>query len=708
MKTTIPDQASLHTDPEFRANLAKFLLSLIQSFLRTGYYTPDHPEAKNSKLGLYEDFQRLFTKKGELTFLVRHDHEGEEIQIEGIMPEAQSLDSLMLRGMAEMYTPKFTKFLERKDLISLTIKSTMSRTEFTNFVDLMGEPIFVDTHEKKDKEMFSHTLKERGIVNISYIFNEEFLAIKRKIPYRAQIALTRLKKDFNMIPFFYDLDEEDLKKIRRQTIQDITRPIQSTDVIYPVLMNSDLAQTKELKESEINEEMIASISDEVLLNTSKTLLKETLRNGGAEPHEGKAIELARQFASSLNQRKIEGRESILEEYFRHKLVPLEQLPQAMQRKYKFDQSVKKFLKHSDSFLDKFDNIEDGKRYLQIARSLTKIIPELIHRDRYKEVLEIITRIDRHFDEKKDLSLYAGQILDEIEGGEILQLLKEKFLTGKEEICQAIAPIFGRLHAGSVPYLLSLLKQSGSSLVRRHAGEILAQIDTSAVNRILDELGQNEVATKSSIDILHVLGGIECEEWVEPLVSIVGTYLKNKNPSIREEALAVYYKIMGGGGEALYKDSLNDTNVGVQKKAIQYLGEIKSATALEKLLEMLKQAEDSPSDRNSQIEASLFRTLGFYGNFELPGIGLLEDFLLDILDRRLNLGTLKFIKKKKNPLSDGAVGVICETLGEIGTNKSSEILQKLEKQQDKEWNSKAKEALIMIVEREEGESLIEAP
>jgi HEAT repeat protein len=697
MKTTSPEPASLYSDPESKANLAKFLLQLIQSFLRTGYYTPDHPEAKNAKLGLYEDFQRLFTKKGELTFMVGHDHGGKEILIEGMMAEAQPLDALMLRGMAEMYTPKFTKFLERKDLISLTLKSTMSRTEFTHFVDLMGEPIFVDTHEKKDKERFSQTLKERGIVNISYIFSEEFLAIKRKIPYRAQIALTRLKKDFNMIPLFYNLDEEGLKKIRRQIIQDIARPIQTTDVIYHVLMNCDLAHTKELKESAINREMIAFISDEVLLDTCKTLLKEAVRNGGAEPHQEKAIALAKQLASSLNQRKIKGGAYIIEQLFRHKLLPLEQLPEAMQRKFKFDQYVQKFLKHSDSFLDKFDTIEDGERYLQIGRSLIKLIPELIHRDRYKEVLEIITRINRHHDGKRDISLYAGQILDEIEGGEILQSLKEKFLNGTEEICRAVGPIFAKLHAGSVPYLLSLLKQSGSSLVRRHAGEILAQIDPSAVNRIFEELGQKEVATKSSIDILHVLGGLECEEWVEPMANIVGRYLKNKNPSIREEALAVYYKIMGRGGEALYMDSLNDSNAGVQKKAIQYLGEIKSATALERLLEMLKQAEDSPSDRNSQIEASIFHALGFYGNIELPGIGLLEDFLLDILDRRLNLGTLKFIKKKKNPLSDGAVGVICETLGEIGTDKSSEILQKLEKQQDKEWNSKAKEALIKISE-----------
>jgi len=702
--------APIADDPhkELKAKLGEFLLSLIQGFLRTGFYTPDHPEAKKATVGLYEDFQDLFTGKGELTLLVRDDPEGKNILIEGVLPEIHNLNSLMFKGMAETYTPKFANFLERKDLISLTLKNTMTRTEFTNFVDVMGSPIFIDTQEKSDKERFSQILKERGIFNISYIFSEELLAIKRKIPWRSQIALSRLKKDFRMIPLFLDLDEEGLKKVRREIIRDIARPIQNTQVIFPVLMNTDLAETKEFKESEIDEEIIACLSDELLFKISQTLLEETVRHGETEPPQGKSVRLARQLASSLSLKEIKGRASILEEYFKHKLISFEQLPEATQRKIKFEQFTNKFLRNIEPVLNQFDRIQEREQYLRVARSFTRIIPELIRRDRYEEILKIITHIDRHFNEKKDLSIYAGQILEEIEGGEILQSLKGKFLTGTKEIRLAIAPILVKLRAGSVPHLLSLLRQSTDHLIRKHACEILLQIDSSAINLILDELNKREMATKSAIDIIRVLGEIKCDEWIQPLARTLQDYLNHESPRLREEALGVYYKIMGGDGEKLYLGGLNDTDTGVQKKAIQCLGGIKSEIALEKFLEMLKKAEDFPSDKDLQTEASLFRALSFYGNVGLPEIGSLEDFLLETLDRRLSLGPLKFLKKKKKPLSEGAVVAICETLGKIGTGKSRAVLQKLEKQKDGLWKNTAEEALIKIAEKEENKDSIKSP
>jgi HEAT repeat protein len=709
MEDTPPEPESFGAAPkpddphkEIKAKLGEFLLSLIQAFLRTGFYTSDHPEAKKAKVGLYEDFQGLFTGKDEITFLVRDDPEGKNILIEGVLPEAHNLNSLMLRGMAEMYAPKFAKFLERKDLISLTLKNDMAQTEFTNFVDVMGEPIFVDTHEQSDKERFSQILKERGIFNISYIFSEELLALKRKIPWRSQIALSRLKKDFRMIPLFLDLDEQGVRQVRRQIIQDIARPIRNMQVIFYVLMNTDLAETEEFRESEIDEEIIASLPDEFLFKLSQTLLKETHRHEEAEPSQEKSVRLAGQVVSSLNQREIKGRASIIEEYFKHKLIAFEQLPESTQRKIKFEQFTNKFLRNIDSFMDQFDKIQNREQYLQAARSFTRIIPELIRRDRYEEILKIITHIGRHLDEQKDISADAGQILEQIEKGEILQALKAKFLTGTNETRLAIAPILVKLRAGSIPHLLSLLRQSTDHLVRKHACEILLQIDSSAINRILDELNKREFATKSTIDILRVLGEIKSDEWIQPFASTLRSYLNHENPRLREEALGIYYKIMGGEGEELYLDLLNDTDIGVQKRAIQCLGGIKSRIALQKFLEMLKKAEDFPSDKDLQIEAFLFSVLGFYENIALPEMGLLEDFLLETLERRLSLGSLplKFLKKKKKSLSEGAVAAICGTLGKIGTDKSLAILRKLEKQKDKRWKNAAEEALVKIAERQE--------
>jgi hypothetical protein len=167
---------------KLHAKLTNFLLHLIQAFLRTGYYTPDHPESARAKEGLYQQFHILFEAEDELTFLVREEQEQKEVLVEGLLPEAQKLSRMMIKGMGELYVPKFAQYLERKDLISLTLKSRMGQTEFARFIDIMSDPALVDTRRKQDKERFTQTLLSQGILNISYIFNEELLALDREMP----------------------------------------------------------------------------------------------------------------------------------------------------------------------------------------------------------------------------------------------------------------------------------------------------------------------------------------------------------------------------------------------------------------------------------------------------------------------------------------------------------------------------------------------
>src|SRR5512139_3034867 len=100
---------------ELQSKLSDFVLHLIQAFLRTGYYTPEHPESKRTKEGLYQRFRDLFEGEDELTFLIKVEEEKEEIFVEGVLPEAQKLSRMMMKGMGELYVPKFAKYLERKD-----------------------------------------------------------------------------------------------------------------------------------------------------------------------------------------------------------------------------------------------------------------------------------------------------------------------------------------------------------------------------------------------------------------------------------------------------------------------------------------------------------------------------------------------------------------------------------------------------------------
>ena len=707
MKKTLSDtdiflRSQLKDDPyrEIKVKLAEFLLALIQAFLRTGYYTPDHPESQKAKVGLFEDFQNLFGARNELTFLVREEPGGKNILIEGVLPEVQDLNSLMISGMAEMYVPRFAKFLQNKDLLSLTLKNTMTETEFTNFVDLMGEPTFVDTQEKEDKERFSKTLQERGIFNISYVYNQELLAKERNIHWRSRIALTRLKKDFSLIPLYMDLDLEEMKKVRRQIIQDVFRPFQNAEAIYSVLTNSDLAETEEFMESDIDEEIIRCLSDDLLLKVAKVVLKGTFASVDGKAPQEKRVRLARQFASSLNLREIRERESILQEYVKCNLISIKHLPRAIQGKIRLEQITKKILEESKSFFIHFDKIEDSKKYLRVARAVTSIIPELIHRDQYEAILKIIIILDHHCNENKDRSVCAEQILDEISKGQIGLALKRKFIIGQKELCQAIAPIFLKLGIRFLPVLISILVRSHDHLVRKSVCEIIAQINPSAINFVLEKLAESGSETRAIRDTLRILEEIEPGAWMRPLTKTLLRYLIHENPYLRVEALKVYSRIKGAEGEALYLDFLNDRDVGVRKEAVLCLARVKSANGLGLCLEMLENTDDFALDKKGQLEACLYRALGFYGNLERPGMGSLEDFLLTTLDRRLRIGRLKLSTSKLKAIKPETIAAICEALGNIGTNKSLKILQKLNKQKDSPWKQKAEEALERIGEREE--------
>jgi hypothetical protein len=687
---------------ELKEHLADFLLSLIQAFLRTGYYTPDHREAKAAKEGLYEDFQRLLGNKGELTFLARDDVDGKSILIEGVLPEPHQLDAVMIKGMAEIYTPKFITFLTRKDLISLTIKAAMSWIEFDSFIDLMGEPTFLETHEKSDKERFVQALQEKGIFNISYIFNEELLAGERSIPWRSKIALSRLKKDFKTVPLYQNLDVEGLKRVRRQIIQDMARPINKADVVYPILLNSDLAETEEFKEPEIDEEIIACISDRVVIQVSRALLNQIRGQERGESLRRKQGQIAKLLASSLNLRDINGREPILEEFFKRELIPAGELPKAVQLRIIREKHTEEFLSQPDFYLRKFDKVKDTEKYVRFVKYFLSIIPELIRRDRYKEILGIITHLCRHVNDENPLSAYAEQALEVIGKEKILGILKAKFMGGQRETCLAIGPIFLKLGKRSIPHLRSFMEKSDDQLVIKSAFELLFQIDPDAINTVFHTVDRKQIPTGRAIRFIRALSEIKDEAWEKPLDQILRAYVDHENPRLREEASRAYYKIMGNKGETLYLTLLNDPDVGVQKSAVQCLGRIKSQVALEKFLGMLKEVEDVPSDRVRHIEATLLNALSHYGNIETPGEARsLEEFLLEMLNSQLSLGPLKFLRKKKTTMSTGSIAAICETLGKIGTVKSCDILQKVQKENEDLLKRKAEEALVRIGERENG-------
>lgn len=674
--------------------LTDFILHLIQAFLRTGYYTPEHPESKRAKEGLYQQFKSLFEHEGELTFLVREDQERKEILVEGPFPEAQRLSRMMAKGMGELYVPRLAKYLERKDLISLSLKSRMGQTEFTRFIDVMSEPSLVDIRRKADQEHFAQTLYGQGIFNISFVFNEELLAPAREIPWRARLMLSRLRKDLKMVPYFQKMSGEELQEIRRKLIQDGIRSIRHPDLLYAILQNSDLAATPENPEEFIENGIISCFHTQYFGGTAKIFLQEHLKLKQLQKRdafEAKSDRLLKKISHRLRETETPEAENLLEEFFRHQLISLEELPPGLKNKILLEIKTDKFLSHAEQFFQQLDQTQGKEKFLAVTQSFVEMMPELIRRDRYLEVLRIFISLKKH----SHWAPLVGQIVEEIGKGSIPLLLKDKFLTSKKEVRMAIVPIFISLKGGALPHLLAILKTSEDQWVRKNAGEALIQIGPVAAVHLLKELEEQHTSMETTCDILRVLGEIKSQQWKAPLVKILRRYISHEHPKLREQAIHTFCQIGEREEEEIFLSSLNDPNLEVRKRAVWCLGMIKSVRGLEKMMEILKQINMASSHQMDQLETQIYHAFGTLGNMKIAG-ETLEEILLGVLERRR-------IKRwgglfQKNPLTDHALGAIVDALGKMGTEKSIKSLVKLRESHGSSWIPRVGEVLKKIEER----------
>jgi HEAT repeat protein len=285
------------------------------------------------------------------------------------------------------------------------------------------------------------------------------------------------------------------------------------------------------------------------------------------------------------------------------------------------------------------------------------------------------------------------------------MLKEKFLTGKKETRIAIVPIFASLEIGAIPPLLSILKTSEDQWVRKNACEALIQIGPVGAVHLLKELEAEQTSVETTCDILRVLGEIKSDQWKAPLTKVLGKFTSHKHPKLREQSIHTLYQIRGSDGEGIFILNLDDPDLEVQKRAVWCLGMIKSVKGLEKMMGILKQIFAAPSPNTDPLETQIYHAFGNSGNLTIEG-KTLEQFLLQVVEQR-------GIKRwwglfEKNPLTDAALGGICDALGKIGTKESITVLTHLKKSHEGPWILKVKEALKKIEERTKANSKSQNP
>ena len=220
--------------------ISDFILSMIQAFLKTGYYMSEHPEAEKATSGLFASFKRILKDEGEISFLFVEDTRSSEIFVTGIAANPLPVSKLLNKGMAEVYVSRFSEYFERKHLCSFTLKACISHLEFEKFIGIMTESTYAKEKEGDVREKLTMDLIKNNILSVSTVFNVDLVGKSKKLNWRVELSLSRLKKDLNMIPLFRDISKEQAEEIRRQIFEEIIRPLTTPQLVTDILLNLDL------------------------------------------------------------------------------------------------------------------------------------------------------------------------------------------------------------------------------------------------------------------------------------------------------------------------------------------------------------------------------------------------------------------------------------------------------------------------------------
>lgn len=650
--------------------LGDFILGFVQALLRTGYYLPTHPQARKAKQGLHARFRSLFHGRHELTFMVQDVDGRKNVLVEGVRAESQKLSALMPAGMAEAYVPRLAHFLERKDLVSITLEEDMGEEEFSRFVDMLSETGTAVT-DAAGKERFTARLREGGVAHFSVVFEEDLVAPERKLPWRAHLAIARLRKDLKHVPLFHDLDEAGLRSLRRQVVRDVLRPISRADLLAALLMNSDLAASGELPAAEIEDEIARFVPDPLILPTGSAALAALLT-----PHDPECTARQRRallgLLLSARAEKQPGLAELVREMFDRGLVELERLPEPLKDQILLERDADRFLAARSAVLSRLDATTSADAYRLRVGGLLRLVPELLRRDRVEDAVGLATVVRGHAALGGPRAEVAAEALGRLARGEVAAALKARFLHGRKEDRVAVATLCQSVGDETRPLLLQIVREAADAWTRKNAAEVLLHMGPQATEMLVAELHEGWLSAEIRAELLMVLG--ECRSATPSLLPTLHHFAGDADPRVREEAMWALCRLRGAAEQPLFLHMLDDPDPEVLARAIRCLRAARCGGAVDKAVELLSHMEEAPEMQ--PLEEQLYAVLPDLATAACARGGAVEELLIRKLHGARTQGLWSALQRPRHPLTEDAFQGICEALAVVGTERGREALAEL--------------------------------
>jgi HEAT repeat protein len=673
-------------DVEAAPGLSEFVLSLIQAFLKTGYYRLDHPEAKKARSGLYASLRTFIEGKREISFITAREGGKPDVFIGGILDEPVTIGSLMIKGMAEMFMPKFLEYFERKNLSSFSMKSAISENEFEKFIAIMTDSPLFD-RETDVREKLTIDLIKNEVLMVSTIFNVDLVGKGRKLPWRVELSISRLKRDLNMIPLYKSISEDRKSEIRKMVFEDIIRPLKSPKLIKELLANLDLISSDligfdtDVFETKIVEHldgtMLPSVSRELLgdisgIESSFSKLKEVellVR-----------LEYLKRITKRIGQKLIDFGtvdEELFCDFVKHRVLTIDEIHGSVRSAVACRLSLDNFLASPEKFFEEINeglSPEDLKGKLDL---LLTFLPALFAGGRYGDIRKIHV-IFREGGLPLEMRDNAG-LIDRISR----EANTRSGRAGKEETSELLNVLSLIGEPGN--FALVEMLDNANRFARRSAIDVLRQKGPEIAPLVLSRIDKKEgwYFLRNALTLLsaHGRGNLEIEE-------LFKRSLRHSEANVRKEAVRGIAAIIGEEAGDLLVPLLKDENGDVRKRVISSLAAIGCVNpeAIGFIVNVL-------TNKSGEDDTVLDLVLNALAEAPIPRAKEppLEDALIDLLKDSPVLGFLRRKSDRDLRIAEGAI----KALGTLGTAKSVKILRKYASEKNTVLGKAASEALERI-------------
>ena len=635
MTETIDIRAVLPEGGRLPERTGDFIAALLQAFFRTGSYQPGQAEAHKAKAELYEMFVRVVEQSGEISFLLAQEWGGSSILIEGLAAQPLRMHSIMPRGLAEIYTPHFVSFLQRKGLIALSLNARMNAWELSQVIDIMSEPSHSDVKDARGREQFVQAVRFRHINNISFLFTEEFITDRHTVPWCTCMALSRLKKEIHLLSLLKNRDEIELHQFKRQILADLLRPLGAADLIYALLINLDLAASPLMSEEDGERHVFALTGDSLMSQVGHLFVEEAKPAAGKFPGHATVLKKGRLLAG-LSQRLAASTDpqagAILEALFTAGMIPLEALPAQQRDRILTDKRVTAYLVKADAFLEALDTVIEPDLYATRAQTILNFVPSLVEQGKLPEVIAILELINRHAREQSARAACAIQCRAELVFGETLTLAAQLFLTAGKETRTLIGQFFQLVGHGAIPHLQRILIESDDPWRSKQAAEALIGMGGTAVAGMISACDSELLSTASVPVVLRIMSALPAEAHKNDIIRLLQKHGSSGHDDTRREALAGLCRFSPGSGFLLFRAALTDSDPGIRKSAVRGIGLAGDRRAVELLAGLVEAAEKTNRPEDLELAVAAVGAMGALMDSCLSARTGIQAYLKTLVDR----------------------------------------------------------------------------